>query len=510
MTHASEISTRGRAWSLPPAAVLILVLAMSLDAQAQTDAKPTPARPNFLFLFADDLTHRAIRVSGNPDVETPRIDRLAARGLRYTHAHIQGGLNGAVCIASRAMLMTGRGLWRCGPGGNGTRPDGSLYPLWGRTLGDAGYRTYAVGKWHNGKVALANSFHTHSETILGGMLASTSTEGAAYHRPAPGNPWRPDDPSWKGHWRTVDGKVDHSSERWADAAIGHLREAAGLDRPFFLSVAFHAPHDPRQAPRADLDRYREDRLTLPKNLAPKHSFDLGEFSTRDELLTPYPRTEEAVRMHLREYYAIISHLDTQIGRILDELDRLGLTDETVVIFAGDNGLAVGEHGLIGKQSLYDHSIRVPLILAGPGIPRGATNDRLVTIASLFSTTCRLAGIPTPESVQFPPLDLAAASVGGKDSDEAIHAAYMNKQRMIRTHQWKLIESPVASRIQLFAIRDDPWEMNDLAGDPSKQLLIDWLHARLKEWCRSSDDPMSSDELDATLAEHRRVLGRPMR
>ncbi len=151
---------------------------------------------SFLVLFADDLTFRAVGAAGTTDVKTPNIDRLAARGTTFTHAFIQGGTSGAVCVASRAMLMTGRYLWTCGKNGNCAERDKTLYPLWGQVLGDAGYQTFAVGKWHNGKATLEKGFRTTGPGFLGGMLESTKQGGAAYNRPAPGNPWTPDDPKW--------------------------------------------------------------------------------------------------------------------------------------------------------------------------------------------------------------------------------------------------------------------------------------------------------------------------
>jgi choline-sulfatase len=119
-----------------------------------------------------------------------------------------------------------------------------------------------------------------------------------------------------------------------------------------------------------------------------------------------------VRTHLQEYYAIISHLDAQIGKILDALEKSGQAENSIVVFSADNGLAVGQHGLLGKQSLYDHSIRVLLIVAGPGVPKGKKVDALVYIASLFATTCEMAGLPIPSTVQFP--SLVPLVTGAKD------------------------------------------------------------------------------------------------
>jgi len=493
---------------VPIAAALAIFLSHGIlsGGIARADGKPFAApgkeRPNVLMLFADDLTFRAIGGSGETGAKTPNLDRLAARGVTFTRASIQGGLSGAVCIASRAMLMTGRYLWQCGKNGDCTRDGESLYPLWGQALGEAGYRTYAIGKWHNGQKTLDAGFQTTSPVVLGGMLESTPVTGPAYNRPAPGNPWTPDDPQWKGHWRESDGAIAHSSALWADAAIRDMADASQGDRPFFVYVAFHAPHDPRQAPSSYLDMYPPSSLKLPPNWLPKHPFDLGEFKGRDEVLAPYPRTDEILRTHQREYYAIISHLDSQIGRILDALEQSGQADNTIVVFAADNGLAMGQHGLLGKQSLYDHSIRVPLIVAGPGVPKGKRVDAFVYIASLFATTCEMAGVPVPSTVQFKSLVPLVTGTKSRLYDD-FYAGYVDRQRMVRADRWKLIVTPRAGMVQLFDIEADPWEMHNLAADPKIDAVIDDLYVRLKRWMEITGDHLPVATLDADLESYRK-------
>lgn len=149
-----------------------------------------------------------------------------------------------------------------------------MRPLWGETLGRAGYDTFMTGKWHLPDAALKRSFKTIGP-LTGGFLPSTDETGAAYRRPAPGNPWTPDDPRWQGHWLTVYGQTVHSSVRIADAAIDYLQtHAAPQANPFFMYVAFNAPHDPRQAPKEFLDLYPPAKLKLPPNFLARHPFPI--------------------------------------------------------------------------------------------------------------------------------------------------------------------------------------------------------------------------------------------
>jgi choline-sulfatase len=447
-------------------------------------------RPNFLFLFSDDQTFRDLGVEGELQVLTPRLDQLARSGIRFTHCFNQGGYSGAVCIPSRAMLNTGRMVWQCrGKEGDGL-VDGAA--LWGETLGQAGYDTFMVGKWHIADKALRRSFQTIGP-LTGGFLPSTPESGAAYRRPAPGNEWTPDDPRWKGHWLERRGAVVHSSVLIADAAIDYLKtHVATNNRPFFMYVAFNAPHDPRQSPREFLDLYPPPMLKVPPNFLPKHPFPIEiNYNGRDEILAPYPRTPEIVQVHRQEYYAITSHLDTQIGRILDALEESGQADNTVIIFTSDQGLAVGEHGLLGKQNLYDHSIRMPFLMAGPGIPRGKVNDALFNMQSLFATTCEMAGLPVPSSVQFPSLVPLGQK---KKGQEALYEAFLDRQRGVRTERWKLIRSPKVHQVQLFDIQRDPWEIRNLASDPACSGILAKLDAQLLQLMVETHDPLSPEEV----------------
>ena len=387
------------------------------------------ARANFLFIIADDMTFRAVHSLNNAEIHTPNLDRLVNRGCAFTHCFHQGAWQGAVCVPSRVMLNTGLTAFHAEMGLDKVRS-------WGQTLGAAGYDTYLCGKWHLDATALQRSFRELGP-IAPGFLPSGSAsyrsvtgpdpfysdavlapdhkeipyvEDAAYFRPRLGDEWQPWDESRNGHWLHTDiwldkpsGTIEHSSVVYADAVIDHLTKSTPKrSNPFFVYLGFNAPHDPCQSPKEYLDLYPQDKIEIPPNFLPEHPFDIVPYLLgRDEALAPSPRTKDAIQLHRREYYAIITHMDHQIGRILDALEQSGQASNTYVILTADHGLAVGEHGLLGKQNLYDCSIRMPLLISGPGIPAGRRVDELVYQHSMFATTCELAGIEVPESSSFP-------------------------------------------------------------------------------------------------------------
>jgi arylsulfatase A-like enzyme len=257
----------------------------------------------------------------------------------------------------------------------------------------------------------------------------------------------------------------HTSEIFADAAIDFIRGHDGPD-PFLAYVAFTAPHDPRSMPEAYLDLYDPDQLTLPPNLLPEHPFRFGWRDGRDERLAPYPRTPEIVRRHMADYYAMITHMDEAIGRIVKAVEDRGLLEETLFVITADHGLSLGQHGLFGKQNLYDSSLRIPLIFAGPGVPRGERRDTMVYQMDIFPTLCDSLGLEMPASVtgrSFLP-SLVDPEVRHRDR---LYFAYRDKMRGVRDERHKLIEyHHEGNRMtQLFDTLDDPWETRNLADDP---------------------------------------------
>ncbi|MCX7012814.1 MAG: sulfatase-like hydrolase/transferase [Candidatus Sumerlaeota bacterium] len=453
-------------------------------------------RPNILFIFTDDQRFDTLSAMGNPEIDTPNLDRLAARGTLFTHAHIMGGTSGAVCMPSRAMLMTGRTLFRIEGQGQRIPPEHTTMP---EQFRKAGYVTAHVGKWHQDRASHARSFSTGAK-IFGFRKKKGWYEACNGHWHIPVHDFDPtgsyepgegyNDPPiapFEAPFETVKENGRHSAEVFSDAAIEIIRNHPAspegrAGKPFFLYLAHIAPHDPRQCPARIYRQYPAARVSLPPNFAIRHPFDNGDLRVRDELLAAFPRRPHEVRRHLADYYAIIAHVDEQVGRVLDALEESGQADNTIMVFASDNGLAVGQHGLMGKQNVYDHSVRVPLILAGPGIPQGQRTDAPCYLLDIFPTLCDLAGVAIPETVEGRSLVPAIRTPGAIVRD-SLHFAYKQFQRAVRKDNFKLIEYSVKGvrTTQLFNLGSDPYERVNLAAAPEHQDRLRDLRAELDRW-----------------------------
>ncbi|MCU0502995.1 MAG: sulfatase-like hydrolase/transferase [Anaerolineae bacterium] len=467
-------------------------------------------RPNILFFFTDDQRFDTIHALGNEQISTPNLDWLVAHGTAFTNAYIMGGTSGAVCMPSRAMLWTGRTLFHIQEQGQGIPLE---HVMLGEMLQAAGYTVFGTGKWHNGPAAHGRNFNAGAEIFYGGMDDHWNMPVCDFD-PAGAYPQRIHQTVDFVTQRVVEKVADHihagrhSSVLFCDAAIDFLRDRSSHD-PFFIYVGFTAPHDPRTMPRQYLEMYDPERLPLGDNFQPEHPFDNGEMQVRDELLAAYPRDPCEASRHLAAYYGMITHLDAQIGRVLAALRETGQLDNTIIVLAGDNGLALGRHGLMGKQSLYEHSIHVPLLIAGPGIATGQRSDAFVYLIDIYPTLCELIGLPVPGSVEGASFAVSLTADDGERATDAerlapgrrssligrshLMFAYRHLMRGVRDERWKLIEYVVEGRrhTQLFDLRADPWELTNLAGDPGHAERLSRLRGLLAEW---------RDELGDTQAD----------
>jgi arylsulfatase A-like enzyme len=451
------------------AILTVLASAGREAAVASGPEAPTPSmRPNVLVLLSDDQRADTIAALGNPYVRTPNLDRLVRQGTVFTRAYCMGSMQGAVCVPSRAMLLSGRTLFH-------VKDDLDGQTTWPEAFAKAGYATFLAGKWHNTAKSALRAFQSGKSIFLGGM-------GDPYTLPL-------QDISPDHTFVKLPKSADHSVKRIADAAVEFLRGQSAAT-PFLCYAAFNAPHDPRVAPRPYHDWYNAHQPPVPENFLPRHPFDNGALEIRDEKLAPWPRTPAIVRQHLADYHAAIEHLDAQVGRVLDALTASGQAEKTLIVFTSDHGLAIGSHGLFGKQNLYEHSMRSPLIVTGPGIPKGRRSDAMCYLLDIFPTLGELAGVAAPEGSEGQ--SLAPIIAGKKPTGRgSIFTAYADTQRAVRDDRWKLIVYPKVHKAQLFDLQTDPGETCDLADGPSHAVELDRLTELLRDWQKRLGDPRPS-------------------
>jgi arylsulfatase A-like enzyme len=394
-------------------------------------------RPNVLFLFTDDQRKDTIHALGNPHIKTPNLDKLVESGLTFQNAYCMGGNNAAVCLPSRQMLLSGLSWFAV------KKADLTKVPNFPTSLNAAGYLTYHIGKKGNTPENV-QKFFTENHYIQ---------EAVSRQQGRPG-------------------------EAVADGAVDFLRRW-DKQKPFCMYVAFETPHDPRQAPPEYLAQYDPAKIPAPPNFLPFHPFDNGELTIRDEKLAPWPRGKEDIQGHLRDYYAVITFMDGQIGRILEALGKTGQYDNTIIIFSSDQGIAIGSHGLMGKQNLYEHSMGVPLVFCGPGIPKGKVSDTLCYLFDVYPTVCDLVGAKIPATLEG--RSLAPILAGRTDRvRDTVFLAYKDVQRAVRDDRWKLIVYPQVHVAQLFDLKTDPYETKNLAADPTYADRIKRLTALMEE------------------------------
>ncbi|MBL8849850.1 MAG: sulfatase-like hydrolase/transferase [Planctomycetaceae bacterium] len=387
-----------------------------------------------MLLVTDDQRADTVAALGNPHIITPNMDRLVHEGFVFHNAYCMGSMQPAVCMPSRTMLHSGRSLYRL----EGVEQR----PHLGKSFADAGYATFHIGKRGNTPHPLHKAF---------------------------------------AQSRYLDDQAERtggfSGRTEVDAAIEFLEQQAA-EKPFFILIEFAGPHDPRGTNPESRAIYKADDIPLPANYLPFHPFDNGEMLVRDEQLEAWPRTPDAVRRHLHDYYAMITHMDQQLGRLFATLDDRGEWNNTIVVLTSDHGLAIGSHGLFGKQNLYEDGMKPPLIVRGPDVPHGES-DAFAYLFDIYPTLCGLTGVPIPDDIDG--RDLTPVIQGRVDAvRDTLFLAYRDVQRAVRQGDWKLIHYPQVAVTQLFNLADDPHEMHDLSGDPAQAKRVQTLLALLAE------------------------------
>jgi arylsulfatase A-like enzyme len=361
---------------------------------------------------------------------------------------------------------------------------------WPAAFGRAGYATFMSGKWHNTPPSLPKSFQRARSVFVGGMTDPMKAklghlEGGSLTAPQ------------------VSPK--HACAAFADEAIAFLREPQ--TKPFLCYIPFDGPHDPHIVPDDFQIRYDPAKIPLPPNFLPQHPWDNGEMSIRDEALLPWPRRPEDVRAMIADYYRYISYLDMLIGRVLEALEASPHARNTLIVFAADSGVARGSHGLIGKQNVYEHSMRVPLIVAGPTIPANKTTDAMCYLFDVMPTLGALCGVTGPKTSEG--LDLSATLRDpSKPARTTMLFAYRNAQRDLRDDRWKLIRYPLVDRTQLFDLREDPFERDNLADRPEQASRVTAMTAALAAERTRFDDPVPLTVDNVKPAEWNPPASRP--
>ncbi|MGY6647903.1 sulfatase-like hydrolase/transferase [Wenyingzhuangia sp. IMCC45574] len=481
---------------------LILGTLFSLNTFAQQK------KPNVLLIYTDDHRYSGIHALAGEGVKTPNIDKLANEGYIFDNTYLMGAYTGATCMPSRAQLLTGRNLFQLNGLGH-TIP--KEHVAIGEAFQNAGYHSHIVGKWHQDNQSLGRIFNS------GGSMMSRGIYLTDHYR-MPLWKWRKD-----GNYKKKDAFIytydekgnrttrkvakgekrgplktekdgPHTSEIFGDEAVDFVLKQEG-NKPFFMYLAFHAPHDPRQAPKKYKKMYPEKKIKLTPSYLPQHPFDNGHLYLRDEQLAPWPRTEAVAKKELSDYYAIISHVDSQIGRVIASLKKTGQYENTIIVLSGDSGLAVGNHGLMGKQNVYDEDgIHVPLIISGKVKGNGKRFNALSYIHDIYPTICDMANIKKPTSVTGKSLKPV---IDGKKQQvrEYTYHAYRQHQRAYRKGDYKLIEFVQApdydrknkisitsgSKVTLlFNYKKDPWETTNLAFLPEYKEVLAQMKKEMRK------------------------------
>jgi len=440
-------------------------------------------RPNIVLIVADDWAHMDLGIAGHPLLKTPNLDRLAREGVRFTRAFTPN----PICTPSRAALLTGQDCWTNGCWFFGM-PIKSESRHFAQLLSDAGYETFYTGKWHNDGLPSQRGF-TAGKYIGGGG-------------PGPAGHAKPMVKDFGGANRRQIERFD--SELFTDAAVEFLDARRPKDKPFLLFVSYMTPHDPWTPPGRYAAMYKPQTIDLPPNFMPRpmngskpfrYYTDWHGENLRDEKqMVPFPRTAEGVRDVRSRYYGTITHDDEQIGRILSKLDEKQLTENTLVIFLADHGISLGAHGISGKQTMYEEGIRLPLIIRYPRLKRrGAENADLVSLIDIFPTICEAAGMAIPKSVEGKSL-LDLYRGGGTWDRKHIFASFVSPTRhrlnirCIRTERYKLIHHLTTDEIELYDLKRDPYELDNLAGVERFKDLQKQLAAQLATWRAKAECP----------------------
>ena len=488
------------AWGL--IATAILFATGSRAAFAQTPAAKKTKRPNVLFIAIDDLNNH-LGAYGHP-VQTPNIDRLAARGVRFDRAYCQYPL----CNPSRTSLLSGKRPRTTGVDDNNTSPRTNLgdAPFLPEHFRANGYTTVRGGKishntfedsvvWDVSESAVLFSPESvsHFEALWNdgdkdafrkdfvfNLILKKYVKDAARNNASPSReghivPGWPDQKIFwyvgTTHYQALESNGDEEPDHQTAMQLVKVIEES-QDKPFFIGAGFYRPHLPWVAPKEYFDRHPVAQIKLPFS-EPNDRKDIPAIAIPPlSLLGSNPQTDAEAKNAIQAYHASISFVDTQVGLLIDALDRSNQADKTIIVLFGDHGYHLGEHGgFWHKVSLFEESARVPLIVVAPGKKQGVASDRLVELVDIYPTLTELAGIPAPPGLDgesFAPL-LNDPSLSWKKAafTEVLRQGQGDvRGRSVRTDRFRYTEWGNGQKAELYDHLVDPNEQTNLARDPS--------------------------------------------
>lgn len=457
--------------------------------------KPGTSRPNIIFILTDQHHLRGLGCYGGPDVRTPNLDRLAGEGIRFDQAYCQV----PVCVPNRSAIFTGRYPHilrtytnRCPP-----PVEEPMLPWY---LMKAGYTTGGYGKTHFS--------HNHERGFMETDISVDNYNAfLAAHDVKHEYPWPITDKKW--HYCGYVGDSPIPAElSWANwvtnNGIGFVERHK--QEPFFLYLGYYGPHPPYQAPKPYADMYDPDSLFLPPRFTDEQKKRRPQYMRNAKNLT-----EEQLREVVRQYYGLCTHIDECIGRLVDRLDELGLSDNTLIVFSADHGNHLGSYNRMGKTwTLHDSCLRVPWMMRLPGrIPSGQASDAMIQSIDLLPTMLDFAQVDIPERVQGQSRAAIARGEDGKGHDAIFSGTWSGPdpvaegklrwgQQCIRTPSHKLITWTTGEQ-ELYDFADDPWEYNNLAGEPEMRDVQYELQQRLATWWLNSQDRVAADHRHPTIS-----------
>ena len=399
---------------------------------------------NILFIESDDQSNQAVGAYGNKAMVTPNIDKLSQEGVSFMSAYNMGCWSPAVCIPSRTMLIYGKYLWKSQKINKQNAPE-SLP----EKLSKNGYHTFTTGKWHAMGKSVYDIFDETGSIQPGQLKTYNSTAG-------------------------------HITDITGNEAIKFIKNYK-KDKPFFAYIAFNAPHVPRQTAQKYYDLYPTKNMVLPPSV-----IDMTPLNKNVKYqYTKDPLRIKTMKNRVQQNNAMVTHMDSKIGDIINALKEKGLYNNTIIVFTSDHGISFGENGVAGKVCLYEPSATAPLIIKAPQIKPNSKIYERVYLQDVVPTLFDFLSLKTKDSTDFKSLKPLIRKTGKER--KSIYLAMFDDQRSIISENDKLIVYPKTGVLELYDLKNDPWEINNLLSKKNSEQTIIKLLKELKNWQIKTED-----------------------